>query len=240
MLEEYRSTNYGVVNPRTLEHLYEVIYNQQLNQDIARRTGSQPSTPNAVINFRPYTSLVEVEVVQSERVSQLTSSRFRIVSQHAITRQIAERCYDIVICATGYHRSSWINLLKQSNLGKRFGLDPTATTIRLLPALNLTNGRVGEVPPSDNNMPSPLTSSSVSTPPTSPSHSFSHLISVSNDLYVSRNYELLRLSDETASPKNSRVYIQGVEEMTHGLSDTLLSVVGIRAGEVVADILREH
>jgi len=33
------------------------------------------------------------------------------------------------------------------------------------------------------------------------------------------------------------VYLQGVNEDTHGIADSLLSVLAVRAGEIVADIL---
>ncbi|KAF8077886.1 hypothetical protein FPV67DRAFT_1463320 [Lyophyllum atratum] len=41
---------------------------------------------------------------------------------------------------------------------------------------------------------------------------------------------------DAVSQFKPRVYLQGVEEATHGLSDTLLSVLGVRAGEVVDDL----
>jgi len=64
-------------------------------------------------------------------------------------------------------------------------------------------------------------------------------------VYISRNYRLLPLSSAATSGKASdeglkaRIYVQGMEESTHGLSDTLLSVVSVRAGEVVEDLFSE-
>lgn len=67
---------------------------------------------------------------------------------------------------------------------------------------------------------------------------------IPDTVYISRNYQLIpaRLegSDGDSAPFKPRIYLQGVEEGTHGLSDTLLSVLGVRAGEVVADICREN
>ncbi|KAG6898365.1 hypothetical protein C0992_009040 [Termitomyces sp. T32_za158] len=51
-------------------------------------------------------------------------------------------------------------------------------------------------------------------------------------LYISRNYQLLpsKFGRADGAISEPRIYLQGVEETTHGMSDTLLSVVGIRAG----------
>lgn len=235
--------------------MYEVIYDQRLNGGIGRRTGLKPTTPAPIINLRPYTSIIAVEEAHPERdyvqpCCETTSlpvptpfNTFRIVSQHVMTREISEHTYDAVICATGYHRSGWVDILKHSDLGKRFGLHSTSDEVRLLPASRLGSSRPRDFPFDDSNTPSPFTSSSLSTPPTSPGQSLATSLSgmadVPTDLYVSRNYELLAVSGETKR-RRSRVYIQGVEEMTHGLSDTLLSVVGVRAAEVLADILKGY
>ncbi|HET7017302.1 MAG TPA: SidA/IucD/PvdA family monooxygenase [Streptosporangiaceae bacterium] len=48
---------------------------------------------------------------------------------------------------------------------------------------------------------------------------------------VERSYRLAVPDCEAA------VYLQGVNETTHGIADSLLSVVAVRAGEIVADIL---
>lgn len=231
--------------------MYEVIYGQRLDEGITRRTGSNPAASTPIINIRPYTSIITVEETLLEGKcscwraspqpppSLSTSSAFKIVSQHTVTGEASERVYDVVICATGYQRSSWINILKHSDLGKRFGLNPASTSIRLLPASRLERNRGGDIPFNSSNSSPPLTTSSVSTPPTSPSRSVVQLDGIPDDLFVSRSYELLPVSDEKRSQR-SRVYVQGVEEVTHGLSDTLLSVVGVRAGEVLADILKSY
>ena len=59
-------------------------------------------------------------------------------------------------------------------------------------------------------------------------------------MYISRNYRLLPVEEQGKEQAKSafqgRIYLQGVEEATHGLSDSLLSVLGVRAGEVVGDM----
>ncbi len=55
-------------------------------------------------------------------------------------------------------------------------------------------------------------------------------------IYISRGYRLVPTDN---SGLKSRIYLQGVEEATHGLSDSLLSVLGVRAGEVVDDLCKE-
>jgi L-ornithine N5-oxygenase len=52
------------------------------------------------------------------------------------------------------------------------------------------------------------------------------------DVRVTRNYRLV-----TGMPGPGGCYLQGVNEETHGIADSLLSVVGPRAAEIVLDIV---
>jgi L-ornithine N5-monooxygenase len=54
------------------------------------------------------------------------------------------------------------------------------------------------------------------------------------DVRVSRNYRMITPPEIRAS-----CYLQGINEATHGIADSLISVLAIRAGEIVADLL-EH
>jgi L-ornithine N5-oxygenase len=56
-----------------------------------------------------------------------------------------------------------------------------------------------------------------------------------DEIRVSRNYRLALPQSATAS-----VHLQGVNEGTHGIADSLLSVLAIRAGEIVADLQRDR
>ncbi|EAU88505.1 lysine/ornithine N-monooxygenase [Coprinopsis cinerea okayama7 len=253
ILAEYKQTNYSVVNPRTLEALYEIIYGQRLNAAVSRRTNvEEPSDP--VINIKPYTSVLSIQTVgsQGERVrgelllspegaSASKDEGFVMVTKHMMTGAESQTNYDVILYATGYQRTAWVELFKNTGIAKHFGITPSTSKVVLRPSADLVGGRQHQEFFHDSS-PSTASSSTVSTPPTSPETSrFSSPISsriVSQDLYLSRSYQLLPKDGEnTLRP---RVYLQGVEEATHGLSDTLLSVLGVRAGEVVADLASRY
>ena len=52
------------------------------------------------------------------------------------------------------------------------------------------------------------------------------------EVVVTRNYRLLTPPSVTAG-----CYLQGTNEATHGIADSLISVIAVRAGEIVADLL---
>ncbi|MGF1425969.1 lysine N(6)-hydroxylase/L-ornithine N(5)-oxygenase family protein [Kitasatospora sp. LaBMicrA B282] len=52
------------------------------------------------------------------------------------------------------------------------------------------------------------------------------------DIRVTRNYRL-----ELPASASASVYLQGVNEASHGISDSLLSVLGTRGGRIVEDLL---
>ncbi|MFE0461457.1 lysine N(6)-hydroxylase/L-ornithine N(5)-oxygenase family protein [Kitasatospora sp. NPDC058965] len=52
------------------------------------------------------------------------------------------------------------------------------------------------------------------------------------ELAVSRNYRL-----ELGGPSHGAVYLQGVNEATHGIADSLISVLAARAQEITTDLL---
>lgn len=76
-----------------------------------------------------------------------------------------------------------------------------------------------------------LATSMTSLPPTDTS---SHV-----RIRVTRNYQLVpeRSRNSELPELSGRVYLQGHAEASHGLSDTLLSVASVRAGEIVQDLL---
>ncbi|MFE9421337.1 lysine N(6)-hydroxylase/L-ornithine N(5)-oxygenase family protein [Kitasatospora sp. NPDC006697] len=53
---------------------------------------------------------------------------------------------------------------------------------------------------------------------------------------VDRNYRLV----VPGSPDGPAVYLQGVNEATHGIADSLLSVLAARSSEIVSDLLRDR
>jgi L-ornithine N5-oxygenase len=54
------------------------------------------------------------------------------------------------------------------------------------------------------------------------------------EMTVSRNYRL-----NTPPEISAGCYLQGFSEETHGIADSLISVLAMRAGEIVTDLL-EH
>lgn len=220
--------------------MHEAIYNQKLDDDIASRLSSVSSTYPR-INIRTYSSILSTNIcsaVPSVPSVPLTTDQsntqgldkpiFSIITQNLVSRAISEIKYDVVICATGYQRSSWIKLLKESDIGKTFGLHSGSHSVQLIPVSSRHSRQIDDAKlsgPSDFNI--------------LPSRRENHS---TTPLYISRHYQLLPSkydrADRDVSSFEPRIYLQGVEEATHGMSDTLLSVIGIRAGEVVEDICR--
>lgn len=225
--------------------------------------------------IRPYSTILSVDIeagaVESgdqETIGDAGQDKltFLIIFQNMLTRAIFEKTYDCIICATGYQRSSWISLLKSSNLGKHFGLHSASSEVHLTPATE-QDGREYNVDGAhrtfdiirdissterSSEISSPSSGSTLSTPSTSPGPStfsstrLDHDIQPhSDELRISRSYRLLPVPSEGGAEGERdmfkpRIYVQGVEEETHGLSDTLLSVLGVRAGEVVTDLCKRE
>ncbi|KAK0463938.1 L-lysine 6-monooxygenase (NADPH-requiring)-domain-containing protein [Desarmillaria tabescens] len=220
-LQEFKSTNYSVINSLTLEALYEVIYGQKVDGDIARRTNG-PTSSIPLIHIRPYSCIVAAHAPEDNG-----DPDFTFTIQHVLSCELETEKYDAIICATGYQRTSWIDLLKNSSVGKHFGLSPACQPGTCQP--HSGHKEVGS--------PSSSNGSAVSTPPTSPALSVAELEHHGDHkVYISRGYCLVPTDD---GGLKSRIYLQGVEEATHGLSDSLLSVLGVRAGEVIDDLCKE-
>lgn len=174
----------------------------------------------------------EVDLLLSSESSPRVpdAATISIMAQNIISQAIDEEKYDVVIYATGYERSSWIDILKYSGMGACFGLRPSSSNVRLVPARTASHrtgsNSVIEVQPHSGNFETSSPSSSIgSTPPTSPE------IGTFDTPSFEAPQELTKPQEFTP-----RIYVQGVEEYTHGLSDSLLSVLGVRAGEVVRDL----
>jgi L-ornithine N5-monooxygenase len=232
--------------------LYEIIYGQRLNSGIARRSkASEPSDP--IIEIKPYTDVRSIKLAKGQTEEPLRGEllmspegqgineehTFLFTLRHLMTGVETRANYDVVLYATGYQRTSWLELLKHTGIAKDFGLSPSSGSVTLRPALEWSSVLQPE-PRSysdDSSEGSPTSSSAASTAPTSPDASAfcSPLeLQMAHELYVTRNYQLLPVAG--VRKYGSRVYLQGVAEQTHGLSDTLLSVLGVRAGEVVKDL----
>ncbi|KAG9120805.1 hypothetical protein FRC07_003558 [Ceratobasidium sp. 392] len=250
---EYAGTNYGVVNPRTLEMLYEEVYAQKV-EDAAdsRPLGgvSASNTSRVRINILPYHDISLFSVDDSEASNQPS---FTVRTRHLLTGDEEDHAYDAIIMGTGYERQSWVRMFESGDckdlpsLGEVFGLTPRAP-VQLQPAVEnatsaptaaLSKLDVTEVITAKVQAAQPLTPprSGAATPP-SPTESVGSTLADGappSGVRITRAYRLLPV--EQHADFTARVYVQGCAESSHGLSDTLLSVLGPRSGEVVADML---
>ncbi|QRV90036.1 L-lysine 6-monooxygenase (NADPH-requiring) protein [Ceratobasidium sp. AG-Ba] len=243
---EYAGTNYGVVNPRTLDTLYEEVYAQKVEDAADGRPLGGVSSPNASrvrINIMPYEDISSFSVDAAEISSQPS---FSVRTRHLLTGDEQDRSYDAIILGTGYERQSWMRMFESSerkggvSLSEVFGFTPLAP-VQLQPVVDdaqatapLSKLDVAEAIASKAQATRPLTPprSGATTPP-SPSESTDG--APPSGVRITRAYRLLPV--EQHADFTARVYVQGCAESSHGLSDTLLSVLGPRSGEVVADMV---
>lgn len=235
--------------------LYEAVYDQQVEETIAARTKGDPPS-HSRINIRKNTTILSARITgsgsgsgllfnsaEAEKDHKNASPSFSLVLRNQVSQEFSTAHYDALVCATGYQRTAWVQLLRNSSLAKHFGLQQATSNVQLISvnerlATHTNHSSFELKEPFDSETPSPTTTSSISTPPTSPHFSSVNApealeIAIPTQLAISRKYQLLPVEGDCFKP---RIYLQGVEEATHGLSDTLLSVLGVRAGEVVEDI----
>jgi L-ornithine N5-oxygenase len=250
---EYAGTNYGVVNPRTLDVLYEEVYAQKVEDAADSRPLGGVSAPDAArvrINILPYQDMSHLSMTDAEMSSEPS---FAIRLRHLLTGEEQNRSYDAIILGTGYERQSWMRLFGPGEhkdvtpLSEVFGLTPLAP-IQLRPVVPSTTEKpssplskldVVEAIAAKVQAAQPLTPprSGATTPP-SPTESIGGALAESvppSSVRITRAYRLLPVEQHAGF--TARVYVQGCAESSHGLSDTLLSVLGPRSGEVVADML---
>ena len=218
------------------------MYHQKLLDSIKARTGREEESDRTRITLSPYTSIYSAEVVPAAAAEESAAENIRLTLHNIHTRAVAAKTYDAVFCGTGYDRDWWMGLLAASNLAECYGVksstielvpesEPAAQgTVPLLSALEQTIAARGSEPPSD------ASSDGFSTPPTPDTpHSHHAKLGGASKVRVSRTYRLLPLA-EREGEKEPRVYLQGCTQATHGLSESLLSILGVRAGLVVDDI----
>lgn len=217
--------------------LYEVIYEQRLDNDITRRT-QYDHCGTVHINLRNYTNVYAAEDLSSlQHAENSTESSplhegIRLTLKHVLSQSVQSKDYDIVFCGTGYDRTSWINLLIFSDIGKQYGLHGSSAPIELETSAEMDRqlNPTFEMVDHTRDRRSSATNSSTST--SSPSDCFSHSTHdrTATKLFISRDYRLLPASTEEA---DAGIYLQGCAETTHGISESLLSILGVRAGLVV-------
>ncbi|TFK91048.1 lysine/ornithine N-monooxygenase [Polyporus arcularius HHB13444] len=242
VLREYNPTNYSVVNINTIENLYEVMYHQKLLDGIKARTGREDESNRTRITLLPNTSIYAADIVSPSSEASSTSESVRLTLHNVLTRAVSLKTYDAVFCGTGYDRDSWTRLLTSSNLAEHFGIKSSSielvaesegpTTTHLFADLDDIESRI-----------SSSSTDGFSTPPT-PDTPHSHHSPLSRGSHpskvrISRTYRLLSEREskgEAAGPHEARVYLQGCTQSTHGLSESLLSILGVRAGLVVDEL----
>ncbi|KAK8045644.1 hypothetical protein PG993_005668 [Apiospora rasikravindrae] len=181
LLQDARSTNYGVVRLELIEALYEHMYEQR------RELGPDERTwPHRIHGATEVTGL---DKSNSDGPLRL---RVRSLRDHANARvasgEEAVLDVDLVIAATGYQRTSHLSMMEK--------LAP------LLPGQHQQGGKLTD-----------------------------------RDVKVGRDYGVEFAPGKIA--KGSGIWLQGCNEKTHGLSDTLLSVLATRSGEIVESIFGE-
>lgn len=140
-----------------------------------RSVDNPPHRRVSLITIHNYSSLVNLDLIQAPTGAP-EDDGFVLTLQNYLTKQLSQLKCDVVICATGYDRSSWLQLWRWSELGKHFihGASSSSAPVCVLPdhaqgsdshtllPLNAEGSRSGMTDSSTS------TSSSVSTPPTFP------------------------------------------------------------------------
>ncbi|KAM0751488.1 hypothetical protein T439DRAFT_324672 [Meredithblackwellia eburnea MCA 4105] len=259
LLRDSKSTNYSVVNPETLETIYNTMYSQKVDEDVSARSKTpKPTSPKLVIH--PYSTLSSAEIAQED------PKCVRLKFSNSLTSfTTTNDVFDVVFCGTGYGRQGWRDLVfpKTGNVdGGGLGV--------LFPSLNRSSfpfqstfnessfslpTRVmfsGRTTPSSASSSPPLSTSSSSTgasttasssPPSRQSCEESEVESKSSSVQILQNYRV-DLPSECHVGGNRvgfepTIWIQGANEETHGVSDSLLSVLAVRSGEIVRSLLDE-
>ncbi|GAA5982521.1 hypothetical protein JCM10908_006681 [Rhodotorula pacifica] len=296
VLGEAKNTNYSIVNPRTLEAVYETMYDQKIEEDIAARsaTGAKDLARDPRLTIRPYTEIRQAHISESTSALSLTL-------HNPITHETRQVEYDVVVCGTGYNRQAWRSILfppasssiateaEQNDevipLSEVFAAPRARASEQSPPDLSLPDSAFAQLRPTARRSGSSATSSASSAASPSRYDSPSRHSSISDesgssvastaptsppsprslaepklapsgtaapsdtaagtelkvpDFAVKENYRL-DLPNKTASGAQFRptVWLQGSCEKTHGISDSLLSVLAVRSGEVVQSILNE-
>lgn len=233
------------------------MYAQKVEDDIAASDDDSASATtllsDPLLVIHPYSEVVE---------TRLQSKRVQVTIRNSVVGTVDIIEYDALILGTGYTRSDWKQLLfpptptlsavcASSSSPRSFNdlfISPLPSD--LIPSISSSNFSTRRRSP-DSSFSSPsLASDGSESDHTSPASSRSggkvadELSAIAADNFeVKKNYRL-DLPERFTTPEGTGVFrptvwLQGCNESTHGISDSLLSVLAVRSGEVVDAILRK-
>ncbi|KAA1113151.1 hypothetical protein PGT21_022854 [Puccinia graminis f. sp. tritici] len=255
LLKEAAATNYAVVSPETLSTLHEIIYSQKVEQGMEKGQLRDWGRPDDVkINIVNYTD------VRAAEVSARGDGSIDVVLEHLLTGKTRRGHYEAVILGTGYSRQSWKEIL----FGRASGCPGSGSDISLRslwPGLSLESPLQGLHISSEHSSDDSPTNSDIVSSGLSDEHEHDSCRSEPSsqnppiDLHIARNYRLVlpetfvEPADPSTNNNNNNkstvrkfrptVWLQGCNERTHGISDSLLSVLAVRAGEIFDGLLEE-
>lgn len=248
LLKEAASTNYAVVSPETLKEIHEIMYAQKIKggtETDLLRDSHRCQEPR--INIINYTEVIEAVESPSHDGS------INVLLENVLTGQRTSSRYHAMILGTGYHRQSWKEIL----FGRSTDYRGSGVNLGdLWPDISIdsskSNACSGDLPSIESSTSSIISSGSSDC---QGNDGFCHAESpckVPYDVKVARNYRLLLpttfcepgssgMPTQSCTIRNFRptVWLQGCNESTHGISDTLLSVLSIRSEEIYHGIKQE-
>ncbi|KAL8302501.1 hypothetical protein RB597_002724 [Gaeumannomyces tritici] len=223
LISSAKATNYGVVRLELIEKLYELMYDQR------RELGTDERWwPHRILGGRRVLSCAPTKAGDRLRLRVKAAPPSELEAEEASGQlddvapassdasldqdEVEEFEADLVIAATGYKRDAHVDMLQSlwSYLPEHKADAPTASGLakRAKPVLD---------------------SWEVRAPTTSSSGEESH--APAKSLEVGRDYRVQFSLGSVAA--GSGVWLQGCCEGTHGLSDTLLSILSTRSGDLI-------
>ena len=98
-----------------------MLYEQKLSEHIASRSHLTDAVPASVrISIQTYSSVISAG--DSSANDPVQKQPITLTLHHKRTLQLTDVDYDAIICGTGYDRTTWLRLLRSSNLAEDFGL----------------------------------------------------------------------------------------------------------------------
>ena len=224
-LADNRGTNYGVVQSGLLQNIYDTLYMQRLGQggNDERKWQHRILTRRRVIGAEAGAESVTLDVRDESCDGGIEDAdEDGNVNDDATTSSKTEILhFDAVIVAAGYSRDMHQTILAPLLSLLPHADDPSADKHSNGDTISSNDGHGFNNSDANNSK--------------SNSHTASHTTSKANTFAVRRDYSI-PFPPSKVSP-NAGVWLQGCNESSHGLSDTLLSILATRGGELVESIL---